>query len=445
MSLADVLIMLDAAEIIFSGGWHKVIQSYCFGPGMARFGGETNNNQTANFNVTFQGTDIRFIGETDGTSTFQVVVDNNAPFAAAVPNFGAQSNYTQWYQLPSLEDGVHKVGLSELQGGLDYVIITAGPTTPLNENTNILVDEDNTSEILYSGNWDRNTETIKINHGHPHATPLGNTTHLTNNVGDSFLFQFAGTSVSVYGVFLSTATGSVDVEFRLDDQAFPKHISVDSGTPSAYDEAPNHLFFKQDALKPGNHTLSANVTNSQGSQKLIIDYILYTPSFSSLASKPNFSLPEPLSSPSGAGSEPITEDGSPDLGNSRPSIPKGAVVGGVIGGIALILLGVIFIRYRCVKNRSKDANVPVPYPIALYSGSPPLNSTPVSLGHSRKERGNSSGTSRASTGGLNRTQNEVNQINASTQLQIDSLRQRIEELTTRQVAESVPDLPPAYS
>jgi len=121
-----------------------------------------------------------------------LTIDNDDPFDATVPNFGAQSNYTQSYQVPLLEDGVHTVRVSELQGGLDYVIITAGPSTPFNETTNVMVDDDDVSEIHYSGNWDRNTEIITINGGRPSGPPLGNTTHRTNTIGDSLIFQFAG-------------------------------------------------------------------------------------------------------------------------------------------------------------------------------------------------------------------------------------------------------------
>jgi len=47
--------ILDAAAIPFSGGWHPTDQSYYFGGHMAVFGGPTNNDQTGNFNVSFQG------------------------------------------------------------------------------------------------------------------------------------------------------------------------------------------------------------------------------------------------------------------------------------------------------------------------------------------------------------------------------------------------------
>ncbi|KAK7435053.1 hypothetical protein VKT23_019861 [Stygiomarasmius scandens] len=448
MSSGDVLMILDAASIPFSGGWHRTDQSYYFGGHMAAFGGPTNNNQTGNFNVSFQGTNIAFFGETNGTSTFQVQIDDDDPFDAMVPDFGAQSNYTQWYQVPTLEDGIHTIKVSELQGGLDYVVITAGPSTPFNETTNIMVDDDDTSEIHYSGDWDRNTDIITINGGRPSGPPLGNTTHRTNTVGDSFIFQFAGTSVSLYGVFLGTETGSIDVGFNLDGQVSTKRIFVSPGAPPAFDESPNYLFFSASELEAGNHTLSANITDASGSQKFVLDYILYTPSFSTLSSKPTFALPQLPSSSVGSGPVSTAGSGSVDSQKGSSSAPMGAIIGGVASGIIVILLmllTIFLIRRQRTSSRRHLLNP------RLSAGSAAV--TPYLQSCSSASATSSSGS--GASQGI-RTEKEAimpqhhqavgPEEENSTQLQINALRQQIHNLTEAQRGNEVmQELPPAYS
>ncbi|KAK7444838.1 hypothetical protein VKT23_015156 [Stygiomarasmius scandens] len=432
MSSGNVFLMLDAAELLqsFSGGWHATDQNYYFGGHMAVFGGMTNDNQTGSFDVIFQGTDIAFFGETDGTSTFQVAIDNNGPFDAAALNFGAQSNYTQWYQIPPLQDGIHIVRVSELQGGLDYLVITAGPSTSFNETTNVMVDDDDTSEILYKGSWDRNTDIIMINGGRPNGPPLGNTTHRTSTVGNSFIFQFAGTSVSLYGVFLGTATGSVDVEFNLDGQVSTTRIFVSPGAPPAFDESPNYLHFGAKELTAGNHTLSANITDASGSQKFILDYILYTPSFSSLASKPNFDLPELPSSSARSG--PI--ETGPANSQTNSSAPTGAIVGGVVGGFIVILLAIILFWYQRRRYLLESRSSPMtPY---LQTHSPALPDSKSIL------PGNTFSQAFSTKKKAITPKFQAREVGSeSIQSQINAIKQQIHELKNG----TMQDCPPVYS
>ncbi|KAK7435050.1 hypothetical protein VKT23_019858 [Stygiomarasmius scandens] len=447
MSSGNVFLILDAAAIKFSGGWHPTDQPYYFGGHMAIFGGPTNNNQTGNFNVSFQaGTNIAFFGETNDTSRFQLTIDNDDLFNATVPDFGAQSNYTQWYQVPLLEDGVHTVMVSELQGGLDYVVITAGPSTPFDETTNVMVDDDDVSEIHYSGNWIRNTDIITINGGRPSGPPLGNTTHRTNTVGDSLTFQFAGTSVKLYGIFLGTASGSVDIGFNLDGQVSTNRLFVSPGAPPSLDESPNYTLFSADGLAAGNHTLFANITDASGSQKFILDYIVYSPSFSSLSSKPNFDLPELPSSSTGLEPE---KTGSVGSQKSSSSVPTGAIVGGVIGGVILLLLvlmAIFLIRSRRISSRrylldprlSVDPNTMTPNLQTFSPASPTSNWTSSSS--------EVVSTEKETIMPQPQVYSTVGSENSSAQSQISVLRRQVRELTEAQLEnEAVRDLPPAYS
>jgi len=93
---------------------------------------------------------------------------------------------------------------------IDYAVVTATNTTDLGGKT-ILVDDDN-SEIIWSGNWERQinhefwmiglqhvpeegrTDDVKFHFSQRSilAMPHGNGTHKSNITDDSFMFKFAG-------------------------------------------------------------------------------------------------------------------------------------------------------------------------------------------------------------------------------------------------------------
>jgi len=77
-----------------------------------------------------------------------------------------------------------------------------------------------------------------------------------------------GTSIKLYGVFLSTASGSVDIGFNLDGQVSTKRLFVSPGAPPIFDENPNYILFSADKLAARNHTLFANITDASGSPKV---------------------------------------------------------------------------------------------------------------------------------------------------------------------------------
>ena len=106
-----------------------------------------------------------------------------------------------------------------------------------------------------------------------------------------------------------------------------------------YGEASNYVFFSSNTLAAGNHTLVISITQCVN-QTFILDYITYTPSFSTLASMPNLTLlPIPAS--------------QSNIGKKK--IPIGAIIGGILGGILVFgLIGFLLGYLR--RNRSHNAN-----------------------------------------------------------------------------------------
>ncbi|KIK54116.1 hypothetical protein GYMLUDRAFT_103549, partial [Collybiopsis luxurians FD-317 M1] len=217
-----------------------------------------------NLIVSFQaGTSISFIGNTPSSTNspiwFLTSIDSNEPYNCTFPDAGPTQLYTQWYQTPTLTDGLHIVSLSSIVVDLDYTLITPGMTTPLEGSTIVIDDTD--QELIYEGDgWNTTTNEVMVCFdGCVDGFPLGNGTHKTRTVGNGLKFMFAGTSLSVYGVFDWTATGSISLDFTLDNQTTSKDIIVPAGNVPLQ-KTQNYQFFSATNLTAGSHTLLINVT-----------------------------------------------------------------------------------------------------------------------------------------------------------------------------------------
>ena len=173
----------------------------------------------------------------------------------------------------------------------------------------------------------------------------------------SFLFFITpgleGTSVAVYSLFDYSRVGALSVTYTMD--GFPLSLSYDTSI-LAHEQGvltvENTLMFSNDSLASGDHTLVLDVTVCNG-QTFELDYILYSPSFNTLADKPNYSG----SSTSSTRTLPApSESGSSQVSTGKSS-HVGAIVGGVIGGIAAILIAffIILCRKRLASRHSSSA------------------------------------------------------------------------------------------
>ncbi|KAJ3888331.1 hypothetical protein GG344DRAFT_53855 [Lentinula edodes] len=336
-SLSDVWLLVDDTQMTsaFSGGsWITA------GPGNGPWLGNTSTyigTPGGDIIVSFQGTSISFTGNTPSATNsptwFLAGIDSNTPYNVSFPDVGTQI-YTQWYQTPMLPDGLHVVNLSSIVVDLDYVVITAGSTTPLSGST--IVVDDRSPEIAYTGSgWTTSDAELNFGGSYINGPPLGNTTHRTNNVGDGFVFPFAGNNIDVYGIFEWTATGSIGIDFTLDGETTPSVLFVPTGASVSQPEAAHYQLFSSGNLRTGNHSLIMNITQVDGNQTFVLDYLTYQPSFSSLSSKPNFTA-SALS-----GSE-----------SCSTSLPSPAIIGGVVGGVlGVVLIVALFFLLRRRRNR----------------------------------------------------------------------------------------------
>ncbi|KAK0239270.1 hypothetical protein EDD85DRAFT_829630 [Armillaria nabsnona] len=276
--------------------------------------------EDGSISIAFSGTWIAFAGSAPD-APFKVSIDSEMPEDAPNPD---ENQYERWYQSPSLADGPHTVNLSGLASGtnLTYVLIEAGPSTPL-VNASIVVDDSSTREIHYSPGWEQKNNQSLDDVLYP---PFGGGTTEGATKDVSFTFEFAGTAMYVYGIHESVE-GTVSVIFNVD------------GSPTSFvapeeEATANYLFFKKDELGPGVHTLMCNVTNVTGNQSFVLDYIVYTPSFESLSEQP-YLYPQPQASAS-----PPNPGHHSKHKTSGSGVPAGAIAG-VVAGIVVFLAIVV--------------------------------------------------------------------------------------------------------
>ena len=301
------------------------------------------------------GTSVAFFGITPPAYSSQIMsvsIDGSNPTNASY-NDPSPPSYRQWYQSPTLPEGLHNISLSRINGtSFDFAIVTAGNDTPL-AGQRAIVDNESPA-ITFQGNWKQN-KAPSISSQIPDGLPFQNTTQDSTTVGDSLTFPFNGTfsyhrivigwggihfwlgqSAAIFGVFNGSIQGSITLSFTLDGSSLTKTFPVASQSQSG--QQLNFEFFSYDFLTPGNHTLIVNVTDCIN-QTFSFDYITFQPSFSTLASMPNLT--------SLTGSEPSNS-------SSSRTFPIGAIVGIIIVAIAIVSCVSFGIRKWRQRKRSKD-------------------------------------------------------------------------------------------
>ncbi|KAF7332882.1 hypothetical protein MVEN_02393500 [Mycena venus] len=305
------------------GGWFPQFNS-CYNGSV--FIPQTNNGSIWEWPLKFDGASVSLFGVTppnqynqtigiaDPASNKDITTppkdSDYRPYMYPSAAFGGQF-YTSG-TLPA--PGQMVLGLSNANGiAIDYVLVTASNSTNLQGQT-IIVDDAN-PEIFWNGSWSAQDNftapvpcLIPSPEAYENATlnyPKGvsftanmsshaNTFHQSSNVGDSFTFQFAGTSLLISGITPGVIDTQSDwllkMEFTLDGNTTTKVFTPGTDTLVK----PHFVYFSAtfDAAT-GNHTLVAKVLDVAGSPPpaVRIDYITYRPSFATIADKPNFPSP----------------------------------------------------------------------------------------------------------------------------------------------------------
>ncbi|KAF8874034.1 hypothetical protein BD779DRAFT_1451272 [Infundibulicybe gibba] len=305
------------------------------------------NATDTRFSITDLGTSIAFTGNVNPSNNSVITVvtiDDNSPYNTSYDNPTFES-CQQWYQSPHLDDGVHTIQLDNMvTTSVDFMVVSAGPSTPLLGQT-IIMDDDDPS-ITYSGNWKRNTEPFHITKGSI-GLPFHNGTHQSTTPGDTASLM-PGNSVAVYGIFPWVTLGSVSVTYTLDNSNSTKTYTVTPSSPEFVNskellQQPNFQFFSEGSLAPGNHTLSINITEINN-LTFVMDYLTYSPSFNSLTTKLNVTTP---TTPAPSTSTSLQASSS----SSTSTLSKNGYVGGVVGGVAGVVVTLALALFIVYKRR----------------------------------------------------------------------------------------------
>ncbi|KAK7449203.1 hypothetical protein VKT23_013349 [Stygiomarasmius scandens] len=378
MATSDVTIIVDdwasnslvPSSFTYGGGWHGVLENSASGLyNGTRF---TLNGTTGSVSWNFEGLSISFFGFTpspnsDQTFTAQVTSSDPSFNINETVSFPSASMLGQFYTSPEVPNPIH-VHLNVSNGTvLDYFLIKASNATDLRNQT-ILVD-DSSSEVYYTGNWtvqedyflqspdlsDLGSSLSDDSRTSLRIQPHGNGTHSSMTVGDSFTFQFAGSSILVAGIYPGFPNTYLSIEFTVDSDVYPQIFHYD-GSTSLNAQYPHFIYFRNDSLNPGNHTLTVTIVQVEGNISATFDYLTYRPSFDTIAKKPIF----------GNHSSSDSMSPSPPLpGNHSAGTIAGSVIGGLLA-FTLLGLGIFwFIRHR------KHAQ-PQPTPSELPDSNPNL-------------------------------------------------------------------------
>ncbi|KAG6844440.1 hypothetical protein H0H87_006981, partial [Tephrocybe sp. NHM501043] len=238
-------------------------------------------------------------------------------------------------QQSTLNDGPHEVTVNVTTTGttfwLDYITYTPSASALYQES--VLRVENSDTALLYGAGWGS----------------LGGTANQTTAKGAQAKYDFVGTSVTWVG-FIPTeyphnaATGSYSI-----DGSAAVSFNLNGLSATATTTVYNQAFFTTPDLTAGPHSLLVTYNGGAGaSTPLTLDYLLVT----------NTSLPSTAGATTVAPSSP-TSPAASSGGNvsQRPetasdsATPVGAIVGGVVGGLAFIAI-LLLIVWWCRRNRA---------------------------------------------------------------------------------------------
>ncbi|KAK7014757.1 hypothetical protein VNI00_019286 [Paramarasmius palmivorus] len=352
-----VTLIVDATATTISPGnpnqWSDIEGPHWYG-GSAR--SVASGSDGGGFTAIFHGTSISFAGyvftQTRPLCDLISIDDGEAKPVDPV------SGYREWYRSPSLSDGQHTIKCNNMsdQATVDYLLTTAGSSTPLTGST-IVVDDSAPDEIKYRGRWGMQTDTV-ISVGtldaRATAMAMNNTIHVSRLFNDSFEFHFAGSSISVYGIMANTS-GSITLDFDVDGTITRNSYSQINITSGVELNELNYLFYNNTNLNPGTHTLLVNVSRVSGDQSFQLDYLTYKPSFSSISEKPSFGNNVDSGTKTSTSIPSQTGTSRQDLPTSSTPFPVGAIVGGIVSGVFVLLAALALFLWR-KRQRKKTSN-----------------------------------------------------------------------------------------
>ncbi|KAJ7351301.1 hypothetical protein DFH08DRAFT_806028 [Mycena albidolilacea] len=328
-------------------------------PTLAVNGSDSTLFSPSNFHMLFDGTSISVTGSSQGglgSGSFNITLDGNTSTVhRATSDAEHLYIYFPWYQSPSLSDveslQLHDISITILGEYLtiDYLAIAPRMETTLLGKT--LMVDDRYTGLRFLGSWETGHSTFR-NPGGPSGSPdtisysFQNTTHITSTSGSILQFTYTGTEMTLYGVFLWDKLGSFELVTKIDNQE-PTTTSFSTFSNGTSDngitQQPNFILYASPKFPAGNHNVTFTLSKCKN-QTLIIDYILYTPSFNSLATMPD--LTGPGSQTLSPGLPLPTSTSTTHDSHRKPKSHIAALAAGIVAGLICIALVVALVMWH---------------------------------------------------------------------------------------------------
>ncbi|KAJ3986943.1 hypothetical protein F5890DRAFT_1551799 [Lentinula detonsa] len=310
------------ASIKYTGKWSLAGQQVDFGQTTS------SGSSGATLSFSFSGHLIAAVGDlyAGGVCNATFAIDGTSTSFSTPAINNNRYQQTLWTS-PSLDDGNHTLvytipscNNSDSAPWIDYLLYNSSSSS-VTGGTTFFDDRD--SRIAYTGTWNSTSGDDDFR---------GTITSIAQ--GGSFLFDFEGTSVQVFGRVDNTSIGEItDSSFSVDSAPSVSFTAVTSSNV-----VHNKQFYASRTLDPGQHRL---IVQNTGIIPLWVDYIL-------------------VRGQTDLGDTPLSSKSSHSGGHDI-SIIVGSTVGGVCGILLLIGITILLYRHRykilLIQNKRQENKV----------------------------------------------------------------------------------------
>ncbi|PPR02202.1 hypothetical protein CVT24_011429 [Panaeolus cyanescens] len=292
----------------------------------------TGNN---NFTFSFEGSFIAVLGSNNPDSAWECSIDG---VKLESNTFEHWENNWWFCQSAYLEDGPHTITVradaaNNQRFWFDRILYAPSAHVSL---TNEALYIDNLDPGLHYGTgW-------RIN---------GLSANITNVDGAKFTYEFHGSSVRWYG-YVSSGRPPANASYTID------------GGPSTTFEVPiqpsggislfNYEYFRTPDVEVGRHTLLVEHHGEPDATELILDYLEVHNGVVSASTTPTSVTVIPAVTNRIDNTGPNPDNLNQSTVAEKRSTPAGAIVGGVLGGLALILFICLVIFYLVARRRKEN-------------------------------------------------------------------------------------------
>ncbi|KAG5644964.1 hypothetical protein DXG03_007334 [Asterophora parasitica] len=285
---------------------------------------------------SFQGSSIKVFGSVNLSPTYGNAINDAAsrpPWECFVDNVSIGTSKLTPYRENNwvlcennhIGEGPHELTLNiTMRRGttfwIDYLQYSPSQEPP---DKSVIVVDSNDPALSYDGSW--------------RQTVSGQMMQTTTKGGKAE-FNFTGTQLTWVGYIPVELPGNSSSASYAIDGGSPNSFNLYGHPPTDGTSSFNQLFFTTPQLAPGPHSIAVTYNGNAQYTPLTLDYIYLTTSPSKIA----------------AGADPSAD---PSAGFTKPlgatkRVRVGAIVGGVIGGVAVVILIAFIFFWRARRRKA---------------------------------------------------------------------------------------------